>query len=87
MIYTCIHVCIYIYIYIYAYIHTYIHTSVQGPKQPTTCGHRNDQAQGPPVNLLPVPLILYTQSPLQDSRLLGPRPWRILAATYEQMGS
>ena len=22
----------------------------------------------------------YTQSPLQDSRLLGPRPWKILAA-------
>ena len=31
--------------------------------------------------------VLYTQSPLQDSRLLGPRPWKILAATYEQMGS
>ena len=29
----------------------------------------------------------YTQSPLQDSRLLGPRPWKVLAATYEQMGS
>ena len=29
----------------------------------------------------------YTRSPLQDSRLLGPRPWKVLAATYEQMGS
>ena len=29
----------------------------------------------------------YTQSPLQDSRLLGPRPGKILATTYEQMGS
>ena len=28
----------------------------------------------------------YTQSPLQDSRLLGPRPWKILAATYETHG-
>ena len=27
---------------------------------------------------------VYTRSPLQDSRLFGPRPWKILAATYEQ---
>ena len=27
----------------------------------------------------------YTRSPLQDSRLFGPRPWKILATTYEQM--
>ena len=26
----------------------------------------------------------YTRSPLQDSRLFGPRPWKVLAATYEQ---
>ena len=30
---------------------------------------------------------VYTQSPLQDSRLFGPRPWKILATTYKQMGS
>ena len=29
---------------------------------------------------------MYTQSPLQDSRLLGPRPWKVLAATYETNG-
>ena len=29
----------------------------------------------------------YTRSPLQDSRLFGPSPWKILATTYEQMGS
>ena len=29
----------------------------------------------------------YTQSPLQDSRLFGPRPWKILATTYKQIGS
>ena len=29
----------------------------------------------------------YTKSPLQDSRLFGPRPWKILATTDEQMGS
>ena len=28
----------------------------------------------------------YTRSPLQDSRLFGPRPWKILAATYETNG-
>ena len=32
-------------------------------------------------------LTKYTRSPLQDSRLVGPRPWKVLAATYEQMGS
>ena len=29
----------------------------------------------------------YPRSPLQDSRLFGPSPWKVLAATYEQMGS
>ena len=29
---------------------------------------------------------VYTQSPLQDSRLFGPRPWKILATTYETNG-
>ena len=33
------------------------------------------------------PTPYYTQSPLQDSHLFGPRPWKILATTYEQMGS
>ena len=28
--------------------------------------------------------LLYTLSPLQDSRLFGPSPWKILATTYEQ---
>ena len=28
----------------------------------------------------------YTRSPLQGSRLFGPRPWKILAATYETNG-
>ena len=30
--------------------------------------------------------VWYTRSPLQDSRLFGPRPWKILAATYETNG-
>ena len=29
---------------------------------------------------------LYTRSPLQDSRLFGPSPWKVLAATYETNG-
>ena len=28
----------------------------------------------------------YTRSPLQDSRLFGPSPWKILATTYETNG-
>ena len=27
----------------------------------------------------------YTRSPLEDSCLFGPSPWKILATTYEQM--
>ena len=27
---------------------------------------------------------VYTRSPLEDSRLFGPSPWKILATTYEQ---
>ena len=29
-------------------------------------------------------IIDYTRSPSQDFRLFGPRPWNILATTYEQ---
>ena len=29
----------------------------------------------------------YTRSPLEDSRLFGPGPWKILATTYEKKGS
>ena len=28
--------------------------------------------------------LAYTQSPLEDSRLFGPSPWKILATTYEK---
>ena len=31
--------------------------------------------------------VAYTRSPLEDSRLFGPSPWKVLVATYEQMGS
>ena len=26
----------------------------------------------------------YTRSPLEDSRLFGPSPWKVLATTYEK---
>ena len=29
----------------------------------------------------------YTRSPLEDSLLFGPSPWKVLATTYEQKGS
>ena len=29
----------------------------------------------------------YPQSPLQDSRLFGPRPWKVSATTYKKIGS
>ena len=32
----------------------------------------------------PPSIVHYTRSPLQDSRLFGPSPWKILATTYEK---
>ena len=29
-------------------------------------------------------IIQYTRSPLEDSRLFGPSPWKVLATTYEK---
>ena len=31
--------------------------------------------------------VIYTRCPLEDSRLSGPSPWKVLATTYEHMGS
>ena len=38
------------------------------------------------IMMMRIIMIQYTRSPLQDSRLFGPRPWKILAATYETNG-
>ena len=72
-------ICVYIYIYIYTYVytHTYIYIYIYiyiylG----WTWGA---------VHFLPAPL--HPVSVTRSSRLLGPRPWKILATTYEQMGS
>ena len=35
---------------------------------------------------LPRLSLAYSRSPLDDSRLFGPSPWKILATTYEQKG-
>ena len=72
------HIHIYIYIYIYIYIHTHTAVTLQtsrmdvaGVRAPRRCFLEHR----------------YTRSPLEDSRLFGPSPWKILATTYEQMGS
>ena len=64
------HVCIYIYIY----IHTYLLDAPGGTRL-------HDVAVLP---LLARDTNLYTRSPLEDSRLFGPSPWKILATTYEK---
>ena len=49
--------------------------------------NRNPGPQlGPQISSLEKYNITYTRSPLQDSRLFGPRPWKVLAATYETNG-
>ena len=78
--YTYVYVYVYTYIYIYIYIHIhiyiyiYIHTYIIAQSAPGTHS-RESPNQG------------YTRSPSQDSRLFGPRPWKILATTYGQIGS
>ena len=66
-IYMCIYVYIYIYMYIYIYIYTYIYIYIYIYLSTSISLSRS----------------VYTRSPSQDSRLFGPRPWKILAATNE----
>ena len=35
------------------------------------------------ITIIVLLLLYYTRSPLEDSRLFGPSPWKILAATNE----
>ena len=70
----CIHIYIYIYIayiiiYIYIYIYTYIHAYIYIYIYVIVRSRRIRK--------------LYNRSPLEDFRLFGPRPWKILA-TYEK---
>ena len=72
------HTCIYIYIYIYTNIYIYIYgcilcvmnNRVLFVKQRKQTNHTKHAR--------------YTRSPLEDSRLFGPSPWKILAATNEK---
>ena len=62
----------YVCIYIYIYIHTHIYSS-------TSNAEPQDSETGCSHH--------YTRSPSQDFRLFGPRPWKILATTYEKKDS
>ena len=87
------------YIYIYIYIHMYYLLSllllsllVRLSFKSSDPARRSGRGSGARASgcgaWTPGPRSLtYTQSPLQDSRLFGPSPWKILAATYEPMGS
>ena len=70
----------YIYVYIYIYTHIYICVCIYIYIYIYVHGGRvklcADYAQSP----------YYTRSPLEDPRLFGPSPWKILAAIYEQKG-
>ena len=75
-IYTHMHI-IYVYIYIYIYIHMY-----------NTCIYLNHKSTPKPYRMqaerfLGKQAVLgcsyYTRSPLEDSRLFGPSPWKILS--------
>ena len=63
----------YIYIYIYIYIHTYTYMHMLSTER--SPAHREGRSAD------------HTRSPLEDSRLFGPSPLKILATTYVQMGS
>ena len=38
------------------------------------------------INMIIINDCYYTRSPSQDFRIFGPRPWKILATTYERNG-
>ena len=64
----------------YIYIYTYIHSiKASKHKKVRIALHvSSKQALHEKVR------IAYTRSPLQDSRLFGPRPWKVLATTYDK---
>ena len=64
-------VCVYIYIYIYVCIYVYIYIYIYTYIY---------------IYIITHCIVYYTRSPLEDSRLFGPSPWKIVAATYEQLG-
>ena len=88
-IHTCIHVhtCVYL-LFIYACIYIYIYICTYIFERPAPLAALLAGADGTVAGEgVQAEALLYTQSPLQDSRLFGHRPWKVLATTYEQMGS
>ena len=76
---------IYMYIYIYIYIYTYVYAHMNmyiaqrpEPSKSSSLRRRCCKCRVEPR------VVQYTRSPLEDSRLFGPSPWKILAATYEK---
>ena len=84
-----IHICICVYIYIYIYIYTYIYVRIfcsaqpPGDRPPPPVSHVDGQHHVDAA-LHQWSWNPYTRSPLEDSRLFGPSPWKILAATNEK---
>ena len=89
-----------IYIYIYIYTTTITHIRIYcvvcfGAQQALTTQEHimwcltpiSPVSQVIPSQVLRWPSLYYTRSPSQDFRLFGPRPWKILATTYEQKDS
>ena len=71
------------YVYIYIYICMYAHTVISHTMMKISIF-----AASSIVSLQSITAFTsYTRSPLEDSRLFGPSPWKILATAYEQMGS
>ena len=85
--YTCVYIYIYIYlsiylsIYVYIYIYIYISYYAQLEGEDAAGGARRGARQR--VRLL-IDSVTYTRSPLEDSHLFGPSPWKTLAATNEK---
>ena len=60
------------------YIHIYIYIHIERERE----RERSTDRQLHAAALMQLPR--YTRSPSHDFRLFGPRPWKILATTYEQ---
>ena len=60
--------CIHVCIYVYIYIY------IQREREIYICIYL----------FVHVFMLAYTRSPLEDSRLFGPSPWKVLATTYEK---
>ena len=69
--------CVYIYIYMYTHYAHLISYSVRAAEEICASDFAMDTTHW-------TWHMIYTRSPSQDFRLFGPRPWNILATTYEK---